>query len=824
MKKGLFVVITMVLLALAWQLSYKEDIQDFLPFGKTDRQRMAVYQDISGMNRLFVIFTAPCSLPPAPCPLPPAEQTTEAIRNFVQIVEESDTAGWCRDMQWTFDIDNLSETMDFIYQNIPLFLSADDYRRMDSLLAVPGYMDNKLADDLNALIAPCPLPLAPFTASDPLGLFLSPLENLQQSQHLLRFEMYDGYVFTPDMSRAIVMLSSPFGSSETDMNARLVALLNGAIEKTLSNSPLKGEDSLPLREGRGGSIKAHVAGGPQIAVGNAHQIVRDSILAVTLATVLILLLLLYAFRSLRDILLIALSVGWGWLFALAGMALVHDSVSMIVIGISSVIIGIAVNYPLHLIAHTGHQPDVRQALREITKPLLVGNITTVGAFLALVPLKSIALRDLGLFASLLLVGTILFVLLWLPLMVKVKRQKDEKVKEVEGLLSRLASVQIERKKWVVALVAVLTLFFGYHSLSVEFDTDLANINYMTDEQKADMSYFGKLLGGDSSADEVKLYLLSSAPNFDEALKSSESHQAVIDSLTNAGRIVHHSGVGRFLPSSQKQAERIGLWNDWVQRHPNLLSDLDAAAQRQGFAAEAFTDFKDIISSRYTTHSFDYFLPLTSGVLAGNVSQAGTQGDSTIVDVLTVGREDAAQVRKHLPDAFDIASLHSSVADALSADFNYIGWVCSAIVFLFLWLSFRRIELAVISFIPMAVSWIWILGIMALLGIKFNIVNIILATFIFGQGDDYTIFMTEGCISEYKHGHPVLVPYKRSIILSALIMFIGIGTLITSRHPALHSLAEVTIIGMSSVVLMAYMIPPLLFRWMMKRFPKRFESL
>ena len=799
MKKGLFVVITMVLLALAWQLSYKEDIQDFLPFGKTDRQRMAVYQDISGMNRLFVIFAGSGD----------AEQTTEAIRSFVQIVEESDTGGWCRDMQWTFDIDNLSETMDFIYQNIPLFLSADDYRRMDSLLAEPDYMDNKLADDLNALIAPCPLPLAPFTASDPLGLFLSPLEELQQSQHLLRFEMYDGYVFTPDMSRAIVMLSSPFGSSETDMNARLVTLLDEAIGKMQALHP---------------GVEAHVAGGPQIAVGNAHQIVRDSILAVTLAAVLILLLLLYAFRSLRDILLIALSVGWGWLFALAGMALVHDSVSMIVIGISSVIIGIAVNYPLHLIAHTGHQPDVRQALREITKPLLVGNITTVGAFLALVPLKSIALRDLGLFASLLLVGTILFVLLWLPLMVKVKRQKDEKVKEVEGLLSRLASVQIERKKWVVALVAVLTLFFGYHSLSVEFDTDLANINYMTDEQKADMSYFGKLLGGDSSADEVTLYLLSSAPNFDEALKSSESRQAVIDSLTNAGRIVHHSGVGRFLPSSQKQAERIELWNDWVQRHPNLLSDLDAAAQRQGFAAEAFTDFKDIISSRYTTHSFDYFLPLTSGVLAGNVSQAGTQGYSTIVDVLTVGREDAAQVRKHLPDAFDIASLHSSVADALSADFNYIGWVCSAIVFLFLWLSFRRIELAVISFIPMAVSWIWILGIMALLGIKFNIVNIILATFIFGQGDDYTIFMTEGCISEYKHGHPVLVPYKRSIILSALIMFIGIGTLITSRHPALHSLAEVTIIGMSSVVLMAYMIPPLLFRWMMKRFPKRFESL
>ena len=125
---------------------------------------------------------------------------------------------------------------------------------------------------------------------------------------------------------------------------------------------------------------------------------------------------------------------------------------------------------------------------------------------------------------------------------------------------------------------------------------------------------------------------------------------------------------------------------------------------------------------------------------------------------------------------------------------------------------------------MLVSWIWILGIMSILGIKFNIVNIILATFIFGQGDDYTIFMTEGCISEYIHGRPVLVSYKRSIILSALIMFIGIGSLIFARHPALHSLAEITIIGMFSVVLMAYLIPPLLFKWLMRHFPKRFEGI
>lgn len=48
------------------------------------------------------------------------------------------------------------------------------------------------------------------------------------------------------------------------------------------------------------------------------------------------------------------------------------------------------------------------------------------------------------------------------------------------------------------------------------------------------------------------------------------------------------------------------------------------------------------------------------------------------------------------------------------------------------------------------------------------------------------------------------------------MFIGIGTLIVARHPALHSLAEVTIAGMFSVVLMAYLFPPLIFNFLVKK--------
>lgn len=250
---------------------------------------------------------------------------------------------------------------------------------------------------------------------------------------------------------------------------------------------------------------------PVIAVTNAQQIKTDSILAMTIAVVLILALLFFAFRNVRNLLLIALSIGWGWLFAMGGLALVHDKVSIIVIGISSVIVGIAVNYPLHFIAHLSHTPDKRKALREIVMPLVVGNVTTVGAFLALVPLQSVALRDLGLFSSFLLIGTILFVIIYLPHLAKVKQPQEKQGNASDdaidnlslakvtsmwkaNFLDNLSEVKLENKPVFVWVIIILTLIFGYFSLDTKFDSNMAHINYMTDHQKHIMEYFQRTMG------------------------------------------------------------------------------------------------------------------------------------------------------------------------------------------------------------------------------------------------------------------------------------------------------------------------------------------
>ncbi|MBF0965349.1 MAG: hypothetical protein HXK17_08330, partial [Alloprevotella sp.] len=108
--------------------------------------------------------------------------------------------------------------------------------------------------------------------------------------------------------------------------------------------------------------------------------------------------------------------------------------------------------------------------------------------------------------------------------------------------------------------------------------------------------------------------------------------------------------------------------------------------------------------------------------------------------------------------------------------------------------------------------LWILGSMSIFGLSFNLVNVILATFIFGQGDDYSIFVTEGLLYEYTYGRKLLAAYKRSILLSAVIMLIGVGTLAFAQHPALSSLGGLTIVGMGSVVAATLLLPAPVFSW------------
>jgi uncharacterized protein len=143
-----------------------------------------------------------------------------------------------------------------------------------------------------------------------------------------------------------------------------------------------------------------------------------------------------------------------------------------------------------------------------------------------------------------------------------------------------------------------------------------------------------------------------------------------------------------------------------------------------------------------------------------------------------------------------------------------------VVILIILLYFGRIELTIITMLPMVVSWFWTLTLMWITDIKFTIFNIIITTFIFGLGNDYSIFISRGLLQKYRFGINNLPSYKTSVLLSAITTVIGIGVLILAKHPAMRSIALLSIFGITSVIFITYTIQPIMFNFLIEQQGKK----
>lgn len=786
---SLFIIIGL-LIALVFRIDYKEDITDFLPVDQEYQESMKTYQDIVASNKIVLLFSQIDTTDID------KKKITDGVEQFGKILNELDTAHWIKEYEPRVDIGLITDIFEHVYSHLPYYLSEEDYNRIEEVIDNPDLIREKLSNVKGQISSPVGALFEPMYVYDPLGFGDNIANLLKDFQPESKYKQYNGYILTEDEKNCLVSINSPFGGSETNMNGQLIDLLEKAKETIKADG-----------------INVSFIGSPVIAVNNASQIKHDTIIAVVISVVLILGLLLYSFKNLRSLLLIAITTSFGFLFALGCIGIFRDSISLIVVGIASIIIGIAVNYPLHYVCHL-KEHDHRNTIKDLVAPLLIGNITTVGAFLTLVPLEAVAIRDLGLFSALMLVGTILFVLIFLPQINIVKTCVMIEEDSITNSFANKLFDKLTTNNISIITILILSAIFGVLSFQTEFDSNMNHINYMTEEQRNGMEDLASMRG---ESNGTIVYITSTAENNDDACSGIEKIQDKINKWIKNGEIVSSKNPVRLLPSAKTQEKNLNLWKEFWNKHD--LSLFKVIANEEDFTEEAFEPFYELTCNEYNNKlSWEENELLIHSIFTGFV------GTNSIVEQLIVKSENAELIEREISNikdgpskihAFDLTSLNGRIADTLSSDFNYIGFACSLIVFLFLWMSFGRIELAIVAFLPMAIGWLWILGIMKICGISFNIVNIILATFIFGQGDDYTIFITEGLIKDYKDGGKILISYQKSIILSALIMLIGIGSLIFAKHPAMHSLAEVTIIGMIVVVFMAWIIPPIAFNIFIK---------
>ncbi|MDR2385003.1 MAG: 1-acyl-sn-glycerol-3-phosphate acyltransferase [Tannerella sp.] len=798
-RKGLLYLLLFSLLLVfaffAFRIKYKEDIAQFLPSGKNNEKIHETYKYVTSSNRVIIYVKSPERDENA------AQREIAATDALAERLAAHPDATKIKSITCRVDMEEIMSVSSFVAENMPYFLDGEDYAVMDTLLSQRGIAE-RLQAARGILTSSAGMIMRQNILSDPLQMTAGVMKRLQNLRAEEGFFLYQDHIFTED-STALLFLESEIPSSETSENRLFFDSLHQIMAEVEREFP---------------DVNIESFGTSEIALTNARRIRKDTLLSVALATFIILGFLIYSFRSARKIALVFASVLFGGLFATAAMSCILGEVSVIATGISSIMAGIAINYPLHYIEHFNHTGDHKLAIKEIVRPLTTGNVTTVSAFVSLAFMGSEAMRDLGLFAAFLLAGAIIFVLIFLPhFLPSAHVMHPSKASIRESFFSR---PPIKNSR-LVAAVITLTVLFALTDGDSHFETNMQNINYMTPMQKKSYEKMNALLNDKRHV----IYFVSTGENEEAALEVNERNMPVLKALLDDKTVYKIVGPGGFLPSQNRQKERIEKWNSfWNGRRDSVMTILSRETAKAGFRADAFKNFEEMLYTPPQTVDISRFEPIRK-MLAGNHILEGN-GRTMIVNLLYTDKTKAESIENRLnsigdaTSAFDAGSITKRMITSLSDNFNYVLFTCGLIVFIFLFISFGRIELAVITFLPLALSWIWILGIMNLFDIKFNIVNIILATFIFGQGDDYTIFMTEGLMYEHACGRKILPSYRKSIAMSAFIMLSGMGMLIFARHPALRSLAQVTIIGMVTVLIMSYAVPSLLFEFLTLKKGKR----
>lgn len=784
-----------------WSLSniqISENASLILPKSNAQDELTEILENISFSDRLFFNISLSDT----------TQKNTQALIDFANDLAsnlEESSASEIQEIHLQVQDQSMEQISNYVLNNLPYLLEDDDYEYIDKSIEEEQLQKN-FQKKYKTLLSPASSFLKKFIIQDPVGLSNKALERLRNFQMDEQISLVQNYLFTQDQKHLLFYIIPNQPASETKKNSILIENIEDAISK------LSSESASP--------IKAEYFGAARVAVGNATQIKKDIILTVTIAVIFVILLIAFFYRSKRLYFIIFLPAALSVLTSIFVLFILGREISAIALGMGSILVGISIDYVLHLFTHFQHVTSKKQLLKDVSEPVLISATTTATAFFGLMIVSAPALQDLGLFAGISILFSALFTLTIIPVFLKkassLKKSKSLSDSKLHRLVRQFTEFPFHEKKYLVLFILILTPVLYYFSQSVNFQGDMNSINFM-DKKTLEAE---KNLNSITQMSQRNIYVVSSDTNLQKALFLSEEFEKELSDLQNQGLILKHSSIKNLLPSHELQNERIDKWNSYwtAEKKSALFQQLNKIEKEYHFKEGTFAAFENMLSVDYSLISSSDE-ELIRGLFLNELVQSSVKGNLVVTQIKTT-TENKSKLHQLLeakinPGTYiiDKEYLTSKFVDDLKKDFQKLVNISLLLVLLIIWLSFGRIELAFITYLPLMMSWVWTMGLMSLFGLEFNIVNIIITTFIFGLGIDYSIFITRGLIQEYKYGVKNSTSFKTSILFSAITTIVGVGVLIFAQHPALRSMAAVTVIGLMSVLLISFTIQPLIFNWL-----------
>lgn len=785
----------------ATRLHLEEDINKLMPSSKNeDGTTKLAFADLKIKDKVFLLFESQQVGDPKSGTDEETEKLVEVCDEFVDsLLRRDSTSQTIGDVFFRLDEDLLPDGIDYLTEHLPAYVDTAVYARFDTLLTREHFVQ-QMQENREDLTGEFGEMFPELIQMDPMGMRnvlanqMAPLISAGGS-----YKTIDGHFFVPDSTVCIAFITPRYSATNTGQGSAMFQMLNTQIEQFAKMHP---------------EVKISYHGTPASGFYNSTQIKHDLTTTIAGALLLVLVFLLICFRRWDTIPLLLVPVAFGTLFGLAMMYWLKGEFSLLALGIGGVVLGVALSYVLHVMTHHQFVDDTEQLLRDQVKPVFLGCLTTIGSFAGLLFVKTDLLRDFGLFAAFAILGTTLFSLTYLPQLLRPKRSP------LTSFLSPLITYPFDRKKpLIAAILLIIVVCFGAFIVGgTRFDADMHNLGYdhpMTEHSE-------QLLRDKTYTNDKTKYFASQGRTMEEAIENFALLDNKLDSLQRLGLVKSYTRTNQIFVSLRQQQERIEAWKQyWTEERLAIVKDLIAqTAPQAGLNAEAFGPFFEAATRDYQSDAL-YDAELIPAGYQSTLTEQSYGGDYLVFtsvrclnDSVRSSESDYMRICNAIAKEPNLLVLDTyyyttDTLTEMSEDFNLLQWLSMAFVLLVLWLSAHfNGRHALLAFAPILLSWLIVLGVMVLFNVQFNLISIIISTFIFGIGVDYSIFIMHGLTSENK----ILNAHKTAILLSAIVLITTVSSMLIAQHPAIRSVGFTTLVGLLSAVILSYVLQPAIYRW------------
>lgn len=792
----------------ASKIYLEEDINKLMPSSKNeDGTTKLAFANLRIKDKTFLLFEGKNGAS--------VEHITEICDAFIDSLESRNAAmdstqQVIGNIFYRLPDDLMLDVIDYMSAHLPAYINTSVYTRLDAMLTYP-HMKQQMKANHDDLLSPVGSMFPELIQTDPVGLRGLLMEQMKPFTEGAAgsYKTLNGHFFVQDSTVCVAFITPMYSATNTGQGSTLFRILNDQIEQFSASAP---------------DVKISYHGTPASGFYNSWRIKSDLKGTIIGSLVLVLIFISICFRNYNTIPLLLLPVVFGTLFGLAAMYFIKGHFSLLALGIGAVVLGVALSYVLHIITHYKYISDPEQVLRDQVKPVCLGCLTTIGSFMGLIFIRTELLQDFGLFAAFAIVGTTFFSLVFLPQFLNPRKNKLNH--RAFAIIDRINAYPFDRKKpllFTILATAVVCIGF-YIAGGTQFDADMHNLGYKAEST----SYSENLLRTKTHTGDKQKYFASSGATMEEAIENFEIMATKLDSLQNIGLVKSYTHTNQIFVPLHVQQERIDAWkNFWTGERLQLVHDLiNKTAPEAGLIPDAFSPFFEFATADYEPDALYKASIIPEGYQSTLMEQS--YNDEYLCFTSVRCKNDSIHSKEsdynRICEAI-VSSPNLLVLDTyyyttdtliqLNDDFNVLQWVSMLFVLIVLFFSFHfNIKHTLLGFMPILSSWLIVLGAMVIFDVRFNLINIIISTFIFGIGVDYSIFVMNGLIGG-KENSRLLGYHKTAIFFSAFILIVTVSSMLFAEHPAIKSVGFSTLVGMISAVVISYVVQPAIFRMINK---------